>query len=174
MVRWRRSPIATLISVAMVFVMWPTSVAIMTGPPCQWPKLATGERCSQLLVATMNLKLLYFLLVKFLLLYDMKYVKNLLVQIDTSATSSYTPAYTNIAIYFISTAYTIITMHTHKLLDPFLVINNHVYPISQHDHFRNSLNSCRMWRNYRNMWHLLHHVLPLEELTISGLKHKIN
>jgi hypothetical protein len=31
----------------------------------------------------------------------------------------YTPAYTNIAIYFISTAYTTITMHTHKLLDPF-------------------------------------------------------
>jgi hypothetical protein len=53
--------------------------------------------------------------VKFLLLYDMKiYVNNLLVQINTSATSSYTPAYTNIAIYFISTAYTIITMHTHK------------------------------------------------------------
>jgi hypothetical protein len=24
------------------------------------------------------------------------------------------------------------------------------------------------------MWHLLHHVLPLEELATSGLKHKIN
>jgi hypothetical protein len=24
------------------------------------------------------------------------------------------------------------------------------------------------------MWHLLHHVLPLEELTTSGLKYKIN
>jgi hypothetical protein len=76
-----------------------------------------GERCSQLSIATMNLKLLYFLLVKFLLLYDMKiYVNNLLVQIDTSAISLYTPVYTNIAIYFISTAYTTITMHTHKLL----------------------------------------------------------
>jgi hypothetical protein len=39
-----------------------------------------------------------FLLVKFLLLYDMKYVNNLLVQIDTSATSSYTTVYTNIVI----------------------------------------------------------------------------
>jgi hypothetical protein len=45
---------------------------------------------------------------------DMKiYVNNLLVQIDTSAISSYTPAYTNIVIYFISTAYTTTTMHTH-------------------------------------------------------------
>jgi hypothetical protein len=41
------------------------------------------------------------------------YVNNLLVQIDASATSSYTPTYTNIAIYFISTAYTTTTMHTH-------------------------------------------------------------
>jgi hypothetical protein len=47
------------------------------------------------------------------------YVNNLLVQIDTPATSSYTPAYTNIAIYFISTPYTTTTVHTHKLLDPF-------------------------------------------------------
>jgi hypothetical protein len=47
------------------------------------------------------------------------YVNNLLVQIDTFTTSSYTHAYTNIAIYFISIAYTTITMHTHKLLDPF-------------------------------------------------------
>jgi hypothetical protein len=116
---WQRSPVATLISVAMVFVMWTTPVAIVTGPPCRRPKLATGERCSQLPVATVNLKLLYFLLVKFLL-YDMKiYVNNILVQIDTSTTSSYTLAYTNIFIYFISTAYTTTTMHTHKLLDPF-------------------------------------------------------
>jgi hypothetical protein len=28
--------------------------------------------------------------------------------------------------------------------------------------------------NYRNRWHLLHHVLPLEELATSGLKHKID
>jgi hypothetical protein len=29
--------------------------------------------------------------------------------------------------------------------------------------------------NYRiNWWHLLHHVLPLEELATSGLKHKID
>jgi hypothetical protein len=41
------------------------------------------------------------------------YVNNLLVQIDTSTTSSYTPSYTNIAIYFISTTYTTTTMHTH-------------------------------------------------------------
>jgi hypothetical protein len=40
-------------------------------------------------------------------------VNNLLVQIDTSATSSYTTAYTNIAIYFITIAYTTTTMHTH-------------------------------------------------------------
>jgi hypothetical protein len=60
-----------------------------------------GKRCSQLPVGIVNLKLLYFLLVKFLLLYDMKiYVNNLLVQIDTSAASSYTHAYTNIEIYF--------------------------------------------------------------------------
>jgi hypothetical protein len=54
-----------------------------------------------------------------MLLYDIKYVNNLLVQIDTSVTSLYTSAYTNIAIYFINTVYTIITTHTHKLLDPF-------------------------------------------------------
>jgi hypothetical protein len=48
------------------------------------------------------------------------YVDNLLVQIDTSATSSYRHGYTNIAIYFIGTAYTITTMHTHtQALDPF-------------------------------------------------------
>jgi polyferredoxin len=59
-------------------------------------------------------RLLYFLLVKFLLLYDMKiYVNNLLVQIDTFATSSYTPTYTSIAIYFISTVDTITNMDTH-------------------------------------------------------------
>jgi hypothetical protein len=40
-------------------------------------------------------------------------MSNILVQIDTSATSSYTPAYTNIVVYFISTAYTTTTMHTH-------------------------------------------------------------
>jgi hypothetical protein len=40
-------------------------------------------------------------------------VNNLLVQIDTSATSSYTHVYTNIVIYFISTTYTTTTMHTH-------------------------------------------------------------
>jgi hypothetical protein len=52
--------------------------------------------------------------VKFLLLYDIKiYVNNLLVQIDTSAISSYTPAYTNIAIYFISSAYCTTPMPTH-------------------------------------------------------------
>jgi hypothetical protein len=46
--------------------------------------------------------------------HDIKiYVNNFLVQIDASATSSYTPVYTNIAIYFISTAYTTTTMHTH-------------------------------------------------------------
>jgi hypothetical protein len=38
-------------------------------------------------VATVNLKILYFLLLKFPLLYDIKYVNKLLVQIDTSATS---------------------------------------------------------------------------------------
>jgi hypothetical protein len=49
-----------------------------------------------------------------LLLYDMKiYVNNLLVQIETFATSSHAPAYPNIIIYFISTAYTSTTMHTH-------------------------------------------------------------
>jgi hypothetical protein len=47
------------------------------------------------------------------------YVNNLLVQIDTSVTSSYTPVYTSIAIYFINTTYTTTTMHKHKLLDPF-------------------------------------------------------
>jgi hypothetical protein len=88
----------------------------------------------------------------------MKYVNNLCVQIDTYATLSYT---------------TTTTMHTHKLLDPFQVINNHAHPISQHSHFRNSLNSFGRRRNYRNRWHLLHHVLPLEELTTSSLKHKI-
>jgi hypothetical protein len=89
-------------------------------PPCQRRKLAMGERCSQQPVATVNLKLLYFFASEFLLLYDTKiYVNNLLVQIDTSATSSYTHAYTNVSIYFLSTAYTTITMHTHKLLDPF-------------------------------------------------------
>jgi hypothetical protein len=41
------------------------------------------------------------------------YVNNLLDQIDTSATSSYTPAYTNTVIYFINTGYTTTTMHTH-------------------------------------------------------------
>jgi hypothetical protein len=46
-------------------------------------------------------------------------VNNLLAQIDSSTTLSYTPAYTNIAIYFISTAYTTTTMHTHNLLRPF-------------------------------------------------------
>jgi hypothetical protein len=40
-------------------------------------------------------------------------VNNLLVQIDTFAISSYTPGYINIAIYFMSTAYTTTTMHTH-------------------------------------------------------------
>jgi uncharacterized membrane protein len=70
-------------------------------------------RCSQLPIATMNLKLLYFLLLKFLLLYDIKYVNNLLVQIDTSTISSYTPAYTNNAIYFISTLpSTSLVLHT--------------------------------------------------------------
>jgi hypothetical protein len=40
---------------------------------------------------------------------------------------------------------------------------------------RNNLNSCRRRMNYRiNRWHLLHHVLPLEELATSGLKHKID
>jgi hypothetical protein len=43
----------------------------------------------------------------------MKYVNNLLVQIDISAPSSYTTAYTNIVLYFISTTYTTATMHTH-------------------------------------------------------------
>jgi hypothetical protein len=103
------------------------------------------------------------------------YVSNLLVQINTSATSSYTPRYTNIAIYFISIEYTTTTMHTHKLLISFYVINNPIHPISQHDHLRNNLNSCRRRRNYRiNRWHLLHHVLPLEELATSDLKHNID
>jgi hypothetical protein len=57
---------------------------------------------------------------KFLLLYDIKiYVNNFLIQIDTSAISSYTPAYTKITIYFISIAYTTTTIYTHKLLDLF-------------------------------------------------------
>jgi hypothetical protein len=38
-------------------------------------------------VATVNLKFLYILLVKFLHLYDMKYVNNLYDQIGNSATS---------------------------------------------------------------------------------------
>jgi hypothetical protein len=88
--------------------------------PCQRPKLATGEGCSQLPVATVNLKLLYFFASEIPAFYCIKiYMNNLVVRIDTSATSSYTPAYTNIAIYFISTAYTTTTMHTHKLLIPF-------------------------------------------------------
>jgi hypothetical protein len=49
-----------------------------------------------------------------------------------------------------------------------------MHPISQHSHFRNNLNSYRRWRNYMNRWHLLHHVLPLEELATSGLNHKID
>jgi hypothetical protein len=51
------------------------------------------------------------------------------------------------------------------------VINNHVHPISQHGPFRNNLNCCRRWSN---RWHLLHHVLPLQELGTSDLKHKID
>jgi hypothetical protein len=51
------------------------------------------------------------------------------------------------------------------------VINNPIHPISLHGHFRNSLNNYRRWRNYRNRCHLLHHVLPLEELATSNLKH---
>jgi hypothetical protein len=113
MVGWQRPLVATLIS-AYCPVIWPAPAAIVIGPPCQRPKLAMGERCTQLPVATVNLKLLYFFASEILLLYDKKiYVNNLLVRVDTSATSSYTPAYTNIAIYFISTAYTTTTMHTH-------------------------------------------------------------
>jgi hypothetical protein len=37
-------------------------------------------------------------------------------------------------------------------------------------HFRNNYRSRR---NCRNIWHLFHHVLPLEELATSNLKHKI-
>jgi hypothetical protein len=47
--------------------------------------------------------------------------------------------------------------------------------MSQHGQIRNRLNSCRRQRSNRiNRWHLLHHVLPLEELATSGLKHKID
>jgi hypothetical protein len=49
-----------------------------------------------------------------------------------------------------------------------------IYPISQHDHFRNILNNCRSLRNFGNRWHMVYHVLPLEELAISILKHKID
>jgi hypothetical protein len=66
-------------------------------------------------------------------------------------------------------------MHTHKLLNLFQVINSLVHPISQHSHIRNSLNSYRRQRNYKiNRWHLLHHVLLLEELVTSDLKPKID
>jgi hypothetical protein len=82
------------------------------------PTIATDERCSHLPVADVNLKLSYFFLVKFMHFYEMKYGKNLCAQIDTSTTSSYTTTYNNI-VYFISIAYTITTMHTHKLLDLF-------------------------------------------------------
>jgi hypothetical protein len=44
-----------------------------------------GERCNHLPIATMNLKICNFLLVNFLCIYDMKYVNNLYIQIDTSA-----------------------------------------------------------------------------------------
>jgi hypothetical protein len=103
------------------------------------------------------------------------YVNNLLVQFDTSATSSYTLAYTTIAIYFISTAYMTTSMHTHTSFWIHFVWSTVLHSIPQHSHIRNNLNSCRRWRNYIiNRWHLLHHVLPLEELATSGLKQKID
>jgi hypothetical protein len=43
-----------------------------------------GERCSHLPVAAVNLKAYNFLLVNFLHIYDLKYVNNLCVHIDTS------------------------------------------------------------------------------------------
>jgi hypothetical protein len=43
-----------------------------------------GERCNHLPVATVNLKICNFLLVNFLHIYDMKYVNNLCVHVDTS------------------------------------------------------------------------------------------
>jgi hypothetical protein len=54
------------------------------------------------------------------------------------------------------------------------MINNPIHHISQHSHFRNSLNSCRRRRNNMNWWHLVHHVFPLDELATSSLKHKID
>jgi hypothetical protein len=48
-----------------------------------------GKRCSHLPVAIVNLNICIFLLLKFIYLYDMKYVNNLCVQIDTSIVSSY-------------------------------------------------------------------------------------
>jgi hypothetical protein len=51
--------------------------------------VAIVKSCYHLPVTTVNLNLLYFLLVKFRHLYDIKYVNNLWVQIDTSAVSSY-------------------------------------------------------------------------------------
>jgi hypothetical protein len=46
--------------------------------------VATGKRCRQLPIGTVNLKICIFLLVNFLYIYDMKYVNNPCVQIDTS------------------------------------------------------------------------------------------
>jgi hypothetical protein len=103
------------------------------------------------------------------------YVNNLLVQIDTSTTSSCKPTYTNIVIYFISTAYTTTNMHTHTSFSIHFRWPTILSILSQHGYFKNSLNSYRRWRNFRiNRWHLLHHVLPLEEQATSGLKHKID
>jgi hypothetical protein len=64
-------------------------IATVIRPSCQWPKVATGKRCSHLPIATVNLNICNFLLIKFIYLYDMKYVNNICVQIDTSVTSSY-------------------------------------------------------------------------------------
>jgi hypothetical protein len=50
-----------------------------------------------------------------------------------------------------------------------------MHPISQHGHFKNSLNRYERQRNYRiTRWHMLHHVHLLEELTTSSLTHKID
>jgi hypothetical protein len=46
--------------------------------------VTTGKRCRQLPIGTVNLKICNFLLVNFLYIYDMKYVNNPCVQIDTS------------------------------------------------------------------------------------------
>jgi hypothetical protein len=67
-----------LLSVAMLGQWQAVSVTV-----------ATSERCHHLPIPTVNLKILYYFLVKFLHLYDMKYVNNLWVQIDTSAMLSY-------------------------------------------------------------------------------------